>query len=153
MIRGRGRFALLSAGIEISHHNMKHLPGPSRIALRCRYFRAAVIRRISIGPRDGWQPCATAANNSGSLGDRNPRLERPIRNLSCGRSRGDQRSQPLVFQRIGHDGLKNSTGSEQRSIVVRIIEGAPAIRVSLLENRPEFMVVNEVEAVRRRRRR
>ena len=64
---------------------MKHLPSHSRIALGNRRLRAAVgIGVISISPRDGRQPGAPAANESRPLGDGEPRLERPIGNLSCG---------------------------------------------------------------------
>jgi len=81
--------ASLSAGIQISHHHTKHLPGLSRIALGNRCLRAALaagIGAISISPRDCWQPGAPAANESRPLGNGQPRLERPIGNLPCGRA-------------------------------------------------------------------
>ena len=63
-----------------------------------------------------------------------------------------QRTQPLVFQRVGHDGLQDAAGSEQRELIVPLIESTPAIGIGLLDNGPELGVVNEIEPVRRSRR-
>ena len=84
-----------------------------------------------------------------ALGDGEPRFERPIGNLSRGRVRGSQRTQPLVFQRVGHDGLQDSAGSAQRQVILLLLQGAAAIGVGLFDNGAEFDVVNEIEPVRR----
>src|SRR5580658_472366 len=75
----------LPTWIQISHHDMKYLPGLSRIALGNHWLRAAprVVLVISIRPSDCWQAGASAANQSGLLGDGEPRIKRPIGNLSC----------------------------------------------------------------------
>jgi len=139
-MRASAATASLPAGIQISHHDMKHLPGLSRLALRNRRRRAALavgIAVISIRPRDGRQPGAPAANETRPLGDGEPRLERPIGNLPCGRARGRQRARSLVFQRVGHDGFQDSARSAQRQVIVLLLERAPTIGVRLLDNGPE----------------
>ncbi len=130
---------------------MQHLSGLSRIALGNRRLRAALaagIAVISIRPRDRWQPRAPAANESRPFGDGEPRLERPIGNLSFGnlpreRARGSQRTQSLVFQRVGHDRLQNPARSAQRQVIVLSLECAPTIDVGLLDNGPELGAVNK----------
>ena len=53
-----------------------------RAPLPLELHSALAIGRISIGPRDRWQPGASAANQSCPLRDREPGLKRPIGNLS-----------------------------------------------------------------------
>jgi len=65
--------ASLTSGIEISHHDMKHLPGSSRIALGNRGLLAITV--ISIPPRDIRQPRTPAANQSRPLRDGQPYVE------------------------------------------------------------------------------
>ena len=133
---------------------MKYLPGQARIAFGNRRLRAALtvgMGEISIGPRDCWQPGAPAANESRPLCDGEPRFKRPIDNLPGECARGSQRSQPLVFQRVGYDGLQDSTRSAQCQVIVPLLKSTPTIGVGLLDNGPEFGVVNEIEPARRRR--
>src|SRR5580692_4571378 len=133
---------------------MKHLSRSSRIALgygKLRPAIAIVLGRISIGPSHRRHSRASATNESCFLGDGNPRLKRPISNLSCGRSRAYEGAQSLVFQRVGHDGFQDSARRLQRHVIIASLEGASAISVSLLDDRSEFEVMNEVEAVGRRR--
>ncbi len=133
---------------------MKHLPGQARVALGNRRLRAALtlgIREISIAPRFCRQAGAPAANESGPLCDGEPRFKRPIGDLPGEWARGSQRIQPLVFQRVSYDGLQDSARRAQRQVIVPLLESAPAIGVGLLDNGPEFGVVNEIEPARRRR--
>jgi len=146
--------ASLSTGIQISHNDVKHLPCLPRIAFRNGRLRSVLsvnIGVISIRPRDGRQPCASSANESGLLSDREPRLERPIPNLSRRRAGASQRNRPFVFQRVGHNGFQDSAGSAQRQVIVLLLEGASAVDVGLLENRPELRVVNEFKSAGRQR--
>jgi hypothetical protein len=76
--------APLPAGIQISHHHVKHLPGTSRITLGNTRFRLALaisIVDISIRSSDCGQPRAPAANKPRPFRDGEARLERPIGNL------------------------------------------------------------------------
>src|SRR5580704_225905 len=111
MNRGPLRTASLTAGIEISHHNMQDLPGSSRVVLGCDRLRAAAL--VAVVPRDGGQPGAPAANEPCFLGGGDASLERPISNLSCRRARNSQRRQSLGLQRIGYDSFQDSAGSVQ----------------------------------------
>jgi hypothetical protein len=146
--------ASLSTGIQISHNDVKHLPCLPRIAFRNGRLRSVLsvnIGVISIRPRDGRQPRAPAANKPSALRNGEPRLERPIGNHPRGRTRGSQRNRPFVFQRVGHNGFQDSAGSAQRQVIVLLLEGASAVDVGLLENRPELRVVNEFKSAGRRR--
>ena len=132
---------------------MKYLPGQARIAFGNRRLRAALtvgMGEISIRPGDCRQPGAPAANESRPLCDGEPRFKRPIGNLPGECARGSQRIQPLVFQRVGYDGLQDSARSPQRQVIVPLLEGTPTIGVGLLDNGPELGVVNEIEPARRR---
>ena len=56
----------LSAWIQIFHHNMENLSGSLCVALSNRQLGIAIpIGKISIPPRDFWQPGAPAADESG----------------------------------------------------------------------------------------
>ena len=56
-----------------------------------------------------------------------------------------------MFQSVGHNRFEDTAGVDQRYAVVALLECVPAFDVGLLQNRPEFNVVNEIEAVRKRR--
>ena len=118
---------------------MKHLNGLPRVALGRGDLHAIFtggIGDVSIRPGDGWQPRAAATNNSHFLRDGEPRLERPIGNLSRGHAPFGQPVQTLVFQRVGHNGLEDSGGSHQSNFIIPDLQGIPAVNVSLLENGP-----------------
>ena len=55
-----------------------------------------------------------------------------------------------MFEGIGHDGFQDSARSAQRNVIVRLLQCALTIKVSLLEDRAQFGVVHEIEPVRRR---
>src|ERR1700733_12955424 len=138
----------LPTRIQISHHDMKHLAGLSSIALGTRRPPGAIDVGnvvISIRPRDCWQPGASATNEPCALRNGKARLESPIGNLSHGRARGSQRGQAFEFQCVGHDGFQYSARGAQRQVVIALFDGAPAIYVGLLDNRPQLQAVDELE--------
>ena len=134
---------------------MEYLSSHSRIALGNRDVWTQVAAAhvlISIPPRDQRQPRASAVNESLPFGNCQACLERPIDNLALGCPGSTQRAEAPVFQRVRHDGLQDSAGSEQRRAIAEFFESAPAIRVRLLKHRSELRVVNEVKPMRGRRR-
>jgi hypothetical protein len=52
-----------------------------------------------------------------------------------------------LLQCVRHDGFEDSARGEQRGFILSVFKGAATIAISLLEDRPEFGVVNKVEAV------
>jgi hypothetical protein len=133
---------------------MKHLPGLACITIcnRSLQFAAvATIGVISIRPRSCRQAGAPAANESCPLRDGEARLKRPVGNLPCGRARGSKSAQAPVFQSVCNDRLQDSARSEQRQVIVFLLEGAATIGISVLDNGPEIGVVNKLETARRRR--
>ena len=111
---------------------------------------AAAISRIR--PRDGRQPGAAAANESRLFRGGQAGLERPRGYRPGSRFPGGNRTETVVLQRVGHDGLEDAARGEQRRAVLALFESTPALGIRLLDDRPKRGIVDETSKRRGRRR-
>ena len=95
---------LLAPRIQVSHYDVEHLPGQSRVTLGNRRLGAA-FAIVPVLPGNRRQPGAPTTNQSHLLCDSEPRLERPIGNLPSGRAGASQFIRASVFERVGHEGF------------------------------------------------
>src|SRR6516165_2081697 len=98
------RRRLLAPRIQVSHHDVEHLPGQSRVTLGNRRLGAA-FAVVPVPPGNRRQTGAPTTNQSHLFCDGEPRLERPIGNLPGGRARASQFIRASVFERVGHEGF------------------------------------------------